>query len=204
MKYRQAIFLAFLILAPTCIAQAQEFSADIRGTENGQPMAVDENPYKRLYVSRGRLRVEGERDHPFVIIIDKDVAWELYPSSKTYRTGFGWGEFVRTFVLPGNVDAICHRETSAKCGMTGRRHVQGRTAVGFSYIDHTGNRELGWIDEKLGALLKYVEIDKKRGRTDTIELVDIREVQQPDELFKMPDDYRRIADPEPPAEPHQQ
>lgn len=190
MKHRSIwkipVLTVLLVLAgwAWALAQTQEFSADqILFGPGGEQEG-------KIYFKKDRWRVELTQPQTQKIMVqifrmDKKVAWMLIPEDKVYMESplfpdtTPWAE-----KIPGEVE----RKS------LGEETIQGHPAEKFQVKVFNGERaqELYlWISKELKVPIKTATLDGQYGT----ELRNIQMGPQPDELFELPSDFKKITPP---------
>jgi hypothetical protein len=170
------------VLAFAAVAVAAEFSADIAGTVNGQPLSG------KFYVKGSNVREEISMPQQKTTLISRPaqkIAWMLDPVHKTY------------IEMKGNVpDAKALADQAMPKG-TGPRKLVGKEKVNGYLCDKYVATSTGkvpstftaWVSPKLGVPVKMTQTGGKQ--TTTIELKNIKEGRVADSLFAPPQGYKK-------------
>ena len=111
-----------------------EFSADIRII---MPFATEKpTTYGKLYMSKGRLRVE-LGPMAFVYIVEQKRGWQMFPESKQY---FDIEEKQVSTFLPRltNGSPCPASERPSECKMVGQENIDGRMATKWELVNQHG------------------------------------------------------------------
>jgi hypothetical protein len=162
-----------------------QYAAEMATTVPGQP-PVDQ----KIFVSGGRIRTEmdmGGMQSVQVIDLDKQKTWMLMPGQKMVmeapmNMSGAQGPVAGSQVKPGS--SPCDARPGTTCKKQGQEEVAGRKATRWQLTEEDGTQSSYWIDESLGALLRY------RSPQAEMEVKSIKEGPQPAQLFEVPKGYQ--------------
>lgn len=195
MKLAVATIGLALTISP---AMAAQFSADMvnaNNTSKGAPV------HDKIYFANGKFRVEAGGPEGNIVIVDlpANKSYLLVPSQKIYME-MSHGIEMATAMAPADPENPCpqwqkmgqNTATSGQgssCHREGTDTVGGRSAVKFETesADHS-IKSFVWIDQKLNFMIKTADRDGK----PNMELENIKEAEQPDDLFVIPADYKKM------------
>jgi hypothetical protein len=184
----KAVLLLVLLapLLPGCnrkSANSQpQFTADIHMVTpfaSGPPTADG-----KLYMSKGRLRVEFDDAMTDVYITEQRRGWRMFPKSKQY---FEIGEKqVRTYLPRMTNGSPCPpAELPSACRMVGKENIGGRSASKWELVNQHGENIYLWTDDKLEVAVRW-HIENV-----TYDLTGIHEVSIPESMFELPPGYSK-------------
>jgi hypothetical protein len=185
------LVLLFLSAYGTAFSQV-EFSADVFNMSGGTKQTT------KIFVGKDKLRVEsghnGDESAPEILDLDTRLARLVVADRKTYMQAPEGLSLQRgyAFFRAENADSTCAQWqklvllTGSSCRVAGPATIDGRTATEYEGKSPDGNLTHVWMDSKLNFPIKW---DGKNGGG---ELHNIQESPQPDSLFEIPADYKKI------------
>ncbi len=199
--------IAIIVTSPAASVKAQQrlfaadFSADQFAYETAHPDKVIE--VGKLYVGKGRMRQEMHSPHGTMVTLIDPVSgqmWQLMPERKmavdvgaSFRQmGEMMGASSQSMqtLKPTDPNKPCADSKYVTCQKVGTETINGRSAQKWEFT-HTGmgrsSKSYQWIDPKL-----YIVI-KREDNSGGMELRNIKEGPQPDNLFEVPADYRKMT-----------
>ena len=184
-----------------CVAsvQAQQFSADLVSTGNGEATSVAK---LRALDDKVRIETPGFPDGFFVSDGSNRVSYFVRPDARVFMEARQSSWLVAMFV-PVDPDDPCQRWRSMakvagaevqngqwRCEPAGQEIIDGRHAVRYRIIVSPDREMFGWVDPEL----KFpVKIQREDGTIAAIE--NILEAPQQAPLFEIPPGFRKF-DPE--------
>lgn len=188
--------VATLVVCTATAAHAQtqftrDFSADLVSQVNGQQTTT------RFYASKSRTRSEIVRDGVVrsVMIMDLQdhTGWQLRPQAKVATDMSAFLKSVQNSLnkdvltgAPPDPSNPCAALRESTCRKLGSEEVNGRQTQKWEIKDKGGKVMTMWIDSSLPLAVK-TQWDGGSG-----EYRNIKEGPQPDSLFRVPPDYKRI------------
>jgi hypothetical protein len=188
--------VATLVMCTATAADAQtqfmrDFSADMVSQVNGQQTTA------RFYASKSRTRSEILRDGVVrsVMIMDlqNHTGWQLRPQAKVATD---MSAFLRSAQNSLNKDVLsggppdpsnpCAALRESTCRKLGSEDVNSRQTQKWEIKDKDGKVTTMWIDSSLPLAVK-TQWDGGSG-----EYRNIKDGPQPDSLFQVPPDYKKI------------
>jgi hypothetical protein len=206
--------LRILIAITVCTAATQlqaqqplfpvDFSADQFVYEPAHPEQVLN--IGKVYVGKGRMRQEMRppRGPQVVYLIDPTGGhfWELMPENKTV---VDMGEMFRKMggmmgasqqsmatLKPTDPSHPCADSKNVTCQKVGAETINGRSTQKWEFTSAVFGKQsksYQWIDPQLYIAVKHADDHSVR------ELRNIQEGPQPDSLFEIPADYRKVTSP---------
>ena len=185
-----------VVFAAPPALQPPEFSADI---VTHDPSGTVVNPGARLYVSRGKVRIDPPNATPGFFLVDTKSTNALFvrPSQHLYmeaRQSTG----VTQLFLPADPHDPCglwqlaarHAGTQSAQDHWNCERVSAGRNVGYIVGSTPENSTQRWIDPELSFPVKVRTADGT-----TLELKNINKAPQPADLFDIPAGYRKTAPP---------
>jgi hypothetical protein len=196
----RGIALALLVLAVPAFAQnadrdllQKEFSADIMMSGKDKKQQT-----QRVYVSKGRVRLEDHSDGQqkvFIHDLKNNKSYLLVPEQKMAMEMAsimsGVGRMYLGFLPTGSAIPCNNALLKDLCEKLGTEKVNGRSVEKwrFSNSKDGGRASTLWIDNDLKMLVRM------EGPTDTLDMKNFQEGKQDDSLFEVPKDYQLMAMP---------
>lgn len=187
MNIKSFVFLLGLFSIPTLAQVYPEHYALISAKSNGEEVAK----FKVWYSDKGERL---ETDVPIVSMIitqyDNKEQFLLYPQSKTYIEI----PFVKTVDPRKNSKYSCEDLKQQETFLNRKVEIW---KCGSDVLETSVNM---WFDKETGIILKSVDPETEQ---TTMEVLELKLADQPDELFLIPDDYKlkvakEVDPPEPP------
>ncbi len=185
-----------LVVLLCAIAQAQatftrDFSADSVSHSAGRETDG------RFYVSKGRIRMETLRNGVVkgVMIMDprSKTLWEIMPErnvamnmSRMYASMLSSKDLMQK---PVDAKNPCATLTGYTCHKLGAETVNGRQTEKWELTEPNGKATYLWVDPTIPLAIK-TQTDQYTG-----EFRNIKEGPQPESLFTVPPDYRKVGGP---------
>ena len=199
MKLKATKFAAIVLLGLIPVAcQAQDFSADVVYVASDKPAAPSDgaatssHPPSKIYVSKDKMRLETRGFSGTILLVDaaEHTAVALFPLRKGYQyLNAGPSEYFRV----QDADNACPDwqkagEQKINCEKAGPEVVDGRQTVKYLNKGASGNSAIAavWVDPTLHFVIKWE--DANAGA----ELHNIKEGQQPADLFTVPSSYEAL------------
>jgi hypothetical protein len=189
------VLLIFAVLG-AAVAQAPahfpDMSADMVSSGGGM------ESQGKFYISKGRIRLESSRATIMIMDPASGTGWALNSQRKTamdmsasmkaaQQSGskmLGQMGPKEILVDPNNP---CARLEGSSCKKLANESVNGRETTKWEVRDTAGKPTYVWIDPKLGLAVKT------QNENYTGEFRNIKEGPQPDSLFEVPGDYKRVG-----------
>jgi hypothetical protein len=168
------------------LVSAAEFSADSVTTIGSMTIT------SKIYVKGDKQRMEtsgGPMGSQIIILRpDKGLVWNLMPATKTYTERKG---------SKGAMTADPEAQLKAQgAKRVGTQRVNGYDCTKYEAPTGAGGGKATiWICPKLKQMMK-AQAQTQRGSASQ-ELKNIREQRQPDRLFELPKDYKKMTMPKP-------
>ncbi len=191
-----AIRLAATILLGliALVCEAQDFSADVLYLASTRPGASSAgaaalpDQSAKVYVSKDHVRLETRGYTGIVLLVNgaERTAFAMFPAEKSYQPlASGPSELFR---VKSAEDACRDWQKAADrkiaCEKVGPELVNGRQAVKYqNKLASDAATAAVWIDVALNFVVKW------EGSNSGAELRNIKEAQQPADLFVVPSDY---------------
>jgi len=185
------LLVTFSLFTCTLLTAQTEFAADVTNSWGGSVQA------SKIFVGQNKMRIESKLTNESgpvildlathttrVVIADKKAYLEALPGMSLQR-GYA-------FFRPADVENSCDVwlklvfRPGATCQKLGVAAVYGRATVEYEGKSPEGDISHVWLDTKLAFPIKW---DSKGGGG---ELHNIQEAPQPDALFEIPADYKKI------------
>jgi hypothetical protein len=184
-----AIFLALALLAAPALAA--EFSATQVITTPQQTVSG------KFYIKENKLRIEMDSQH-YIIDSEKGTSIVVIPERKSYMA------------YPAIPSMISIDKMQAELEKTAEKKVLGTETINgyetekavFTFKDPAKGTMTQWYSPDLGFPIR-VQYDTPGEGMSSEEYRDITEGGVSDELFRVPQDYTRIAVPQQPGQPQQ-
>jgi hypothetical protein len=196
MANEMTALIATLVMCVATAAHAQtqfmrDFSADLVSQVNGQETTA------RFYASKSRTRSEFLRDGVVRSVMIMDLhnhsGWQLRPQAKVATD---MSAFLKSPQNSTNKDVLtgappdpsnpCAALRESTCRKLGSEDVNGRQTQKWEIKDKGGKVMTLWIDPSLPLAVKT------QWNGGSAEYRNIKESPQPDNLFQVPPDYRKI------------
>jgi hypothetical protein len=197
-----ALAAAMLITTGYGVA-AQQFSADMVTAAQAQ----GDRPAQKVYVSDGKVRMEGGNMRGGAVIADANAKTTivLMPQQKAYMdmSQMGkMGQMMARALMPVDPNNPCPQwQEMAKeagrnnannggnwtCKRVGTETINGRSTIKFEADAANGERHFAWVDPKLRFLVK-----SQNGEGRGMELKNIQEGPQQASLFEIPAGYQKM------------
>jgi len=212
--FKRSGLLRILVAITACTAAIQlpgqqslfpvDFSADQFVYESAHPDQVLN--IGKVYVGKGRMRQEMQipRGPHVVYLIDPAGGhlWELMPESKTVvdmgemfrKMGEAMGASQQSMATlkPTDPSHPCADSKYVTCQKVGAETINGRSTEKWEFTSSAlrkQSKSYQWIDPHLYIAVKHADDSGVK------ELRNIHEGPQPDSLFEIPADYRRMTSP---------
>jgi len=189
---RMLMLVALSLLSVSLFAQ-EDFSADIVNHQKGE----EGNAPPRIYVSKGKMRVEEKNARASAVIIDFDAQkMDVLMSERNMYmeipAGRGPGQRWNQFFRPADVENACadwekmatHR--GGECHKVGADTVNGRNTIKYAATSDEGKHSTIWLDPKIDFPIKW-EDDKGGG-----ELQNIKDGALSPSLFEVPSGWQKM------------
>ncbi|MGN7612890.1 hypothetical protein ACQZV8_12490 [Magnetococcales bacterium HHB-1] len=187
---RLALYL--LLFFPLTVYSTPEKDIEFSAYVNRyHPLKPEKNATGRMFVSRWGVRSEGKHGNKKIIFIynnKKKKVWLLFPENKTYIQEDGAPERPP---LPDEANSPCNQNKNYLCQRQGKVFLKERLTWHWliSTFDKKGKKfHHLWIDPRLKVAIREQYDDGL-----IMEFSQIREEPQPEALFQLPSNYRRLA-----------
>jgi hypothetical protein len=189
--FHRLIFRLIGLLALSCAAFAQQFTADMVHSKPQSDVVT------KVYVREDKMRLETtSQEHSGVAIVNLEqrTSLMLVPASKTYVASRA--PSATPFFRPADADNACEAwekfvSKPGTCTKVGEETVNGRSTVKYKGTAPNGDTGFAWVDRQLKFVTKW------EGEKTAVEFQNIKEGPQQASLFAVPSDYEKIDVPQP-------
>ncbi len=167
----------------------REFSADFVGNTSAPGTT------SRIYVGKNRQRTEvlinGEVSQVTILDFQNNTGWLLRPRKKTAMDVSAMMKMGREITkdAPPNPNDPCAAVKGSTCRKLGTEDINGRHTQKWEMKDTDGKVMTLWVDPTLPLAIKT------QSAALSGEYRNIKEVPQPDSLFQVPSDFRKVPSP---------
>jgi outer membrane lipoprotein-sorting protein len=205
----RGVVLALLVLALPAFAEKadmgpfqKEFSADMVMSGKGMSGKEKAQMTQRLYVSKGRMRMEISADGQqmvsihdmknntyYMLMPEQKMAMDMSATMKQARERMGG--LKPEDMLTANATPCDKKSAKQTCEKLGTEKVNGRTAEKWRITDKEKGDKTStvWIDQDVKMVVRYESPEA------TMDVKNLQEGKQDDSLFEVPKDYKVMAMP---------